>query len=180
MLVQTFNQTIDLWISELRRYEFEQLCAKPSPEHWSLGQVYVHLIENTQFFLAQAKLCLTNNENESEEASPIAKDLFLNNEFPDILIERPPSNALTQQPVSKEQLLNDLITLKKEVIILGKQLLQSQSKGKTKHIGLNYFNAKEWLQFAEMHFRHHLRQKKRIDAFLQKNRMFNYRDSFMA
>ena len=27
--------------------------------------------------------------------------------------------------------------------------------GKTKHPGLNYFTAKEWLQFAEMHLRHH-------------------------
>ena len=40
-------------------------------------------------------------------------------------------------------------------------------KGKTKHPGLGYFSAEEWLQFAEMHFRHHLRQKKRIDEFLK-------------
>jgi hypothetical protein len=42
-------------------------------------------------------------------------------------------------------------------------------KGKTKHPGLNYFTAKEWLQFAGMHLRHHLKQKKRIDDFLKNN-----------
>jgi hypothetical protein len=44
---------------------------------------------------------------------------------------------------------------------------ESQFNGKTKHPGLGYFSAKEWLQFANMHFRHHLRQKKRIDVFLK-------------
>ena len=39
--------------------------------------------------------------------------------------------------------------------------------GKAKHPGLNYLNASEWLQFADMHMRHHLRQKKRIDDFLR-------------
>jgi hypothetical protein len=40
--------------------------------------------------------------------------------------------------------------------------------GKTKHPGSNYFTAKEWLQFAEIHLRHHLKQKKRIDDFFEK------------
>lgn len=44
---------------------------------------------------------------------------------------------------------------------------KSPFKGKTKHPGLDYFSAIEWLQFAEMHLRHHLRQKKRIDHFLK-------------
>jgi len=43
----------------------------------------------------------------------------------------------------------------------------SDFKGKTKHPGLLYFNAGEWLQFATIHLRHHLRQKKRIDTLLQ-------------
>jgi hypothetical protein len=41
--------------------------------------------------------------------------------------------------------------------------------GKTKYPGLNYFTAKEWLQFAGIHLRHHLKQKKRIDDFLKNN-----------
>ena len=47
------------------------------------------------------------------------------------------------------------------------QIANSKSKGKTKHPGLNYFNANEWLQFAEMHLRHHLKQEKRIEEFLK-------------
>jgi hypothetical protein len=168
-MIENFKSTIDFWINALQQYEFDQLCAKPSPNSWSLGQVYVHLIENTRFFLEQAKLCLSSNDNESEESSPEAKTMFLNNEFPDVILEGPPSNALTQQPNSKMELLNDLMDLKEEVAIVGNQLLQSDSKGKVKHVGLNYFSAHEWFQFAEIHIRHHLRQKARIDLYLQAN-----------
>jgi hypothetical protein len=34
---------------------------------------------------------------------------------------------------------------------------------------LLFFNAPEWLQFAEMHMRHHFRQKMRIDDRLFSN-----------
>jgi hypothetical protein len=39
----------------------------------------------------------------------------------------------------------------------------TSSKGKTRHPGLLFFSALEWLRFTEMHMRHHFRQKKRID-----------------
>jgi hypothetical protein len=46
-------------------------------------------------------------------------------------------------------------------------ILKSPFHGKTKHPGLGFFNANEWLQFAEMHLRHHLKQKERIEEFLK-------------
>ncbi|HEV9036934.1 MAG TPA: hypothetical protein VGQ51_09945 [Puia sp.] len=46
------------------------------------------------------------------------------------------------------------------------RMIQGPATGKTRHPGLHYFNSLEWLQFAEMHMRHHFRQKKRIDACL--------------
>jgi len=45
--------------------------------------------------------------------------------------------------------------------------LKSSFHGKSKHPGLGFFSASEWFQFAEMHLRHHLKQKERIDRFLQ-------------
>ncbi|MDB5279911.1 MAG: DinB family protein [Ferruginibacter sp.] len=50
---------------------------------------------------------------------------------------------------------------------LAARIAASKFKGKTKHPGLDYFSATEWLQFVDIHFRHHLRQKKRIDDFLK-------------
>ena len=93
MLRTDFNQTIDAWISEVEQKTFSELCAKPSPASWSLGQLGMHLIEATQYYLEQSKICLSTNDHEGEEMSSAAKAMFDNNEFPDELIEGPPSNA---------------------------------------------------------------------------------------
>ncbi|WP_018617156.1 DinB family protein [Segetibacter koreensis] len=167
MLIEDFNRTIDVWITELEQYDFNSLCAKPSSDSWSLGQVYMHLIDETNFYIEQMKTCLGTNDNAAEEASTEAKSMFFNNNFPDEIIEGPPSNLYTPQPDNKEKLRSCLINLKNEIKVVEILMSTSSYKGKTKHPGLNYFSADEWLQFAEMHFRHHLRQKKRIDNFLK-------------
>ena len=56
--------------------------------------------------------------------------------------------------------------IRKEVNELFASSEVAGATGKTRHPGLLYFNAVEWLQFAEMHLRHHFRQKKRIDEQL--------------
>ena len=163
-----FNYTLHSWIEEVERSNFARLCAKPSPAGWSLGQVSMHLIEATTFYLEQAEICLSSDNNGFEQMSPEAEVMFSNNAFPDELIEGPPSNADTQQPQSKEALINDLLALKEKVNRVATLISVSDSNGKTKHPGLKYFNAVQWFQFAEMHFRHHLKQKERIEALLNK------------
>jgi hypothetical protein len=166
MKTEQLKHTIDNWIKELDQYTINQLWSQPSLNTWSLGQVYMHLIGETTYFIEQVKICAATNDNETEEASQDAKTMFLNNCFPDEIIEGPPSNAYTPQPRSKEQVINRLAELKNEIDTVEILISKNVCKGKTKHPGLNYFNAVEWLQFADMHFRHHLRQKKRIDEFL--------------
>ncbi len=166
MTIEKFNQTIDIWIRGLSQYSFAQLCAKPSPGAWSLGQVYMHLISQTNYFVAQISICLTTNDHETEAVSPAANKMFLNNAFPNAIIEGPPSNADTPELFSKQQLEDDLMQLKSRMNAVAAGLGKSACYGKTKHPGLGYFNGAEWLQFAEMHLRHHFRQKERIDVFL--------------
>ncbi|MEO6454494.1 MAG: DinB family protein, partial [Ginsengibacter sp.] len=91
MLIEDFNHTIDVWIKELEQYDLTQLCAKPSPNNWSLGQLYMHLIDDTNYYFEQIKICLFTNDNVSEQVSPAAKTMFLNNSFPDELIEGAPA-----------------------------------------------------------------------------------------
>jgi len=165
--MKDLNASLDNWIKDLDNYSFEQLTAKPSPELWSMGQVYVHLIQVTRHFVEQAAICAGSNENAHEEASPSARTVFQNNDLPDTLLQGPPSNAATPQPESKERLAQGLKKIKERLAEVEPLVTGSTFGGKTKHPGLNYFSATECLHFAEIHLRHHLRQKKRIDAFLQ-------------
>jgi hypothetical protein len=166
-LAVNFKLAVDLWLKELDRYNFVQLCSKPDPASWSIGQVYMHLIDETTFYLGQARICLSTGDHATDEATPNAKIMFGNNCFPDEVIEGPPSNANTPQPEGQDQLKIGLLRLRNEAIEIGALIAGSGCKGKTKHPGLHYFNAAEWLQFADMHLRHHLRQKDRIDRFLR-------------
>jgi len=167
MTIENFNRTIDHWITELEKYDYLQLCSKPPPTKWSMGQMYAHLIGDALFYIGQIKVCVTNNDHIEEQPSAAAQTMFSNNAFPDEMIEGSPDNAFIAQPESKEQLMADLVNLKSEMNKAALLISESPFIGKTKHPGLNYFSARQWLQFADMHFRHHLRQKKRIDAFLK-------------
>lgn len=158
---------LDQWLKELDQYNFTQLTLKPSATTWSMGQLYIHLIEATNFFIKQIRVCIASDENTKEEHYPAARLMFNNDAFPDQQLQGPPSNAITPQPESKAQIVKGLNDLKQEVHNVEVLIAQSRAKGKTKHFGLGYFTALEWLHFAEMHCRHHLRQKKRLDEFLK-------------
>ena len=162
LILQSFNNTIDQWMQALDGYTLEQLCRQPQPNRWSLGQMYKHLIDDTSWFAEQMKASLSSNENIAEPMHKHAKAMLANNSFPDIMIEGPATNTYIPQPQNKEELLQGLLSIKNEV----NNLDFTAPSGKTRHPGLLYFNALEWLQFADMHMRHHFSQKQRIDLVL--------------
>jgi hypothetical protein len=165
MLIDDFNHTIDICIKAIQQYNFEQLCAQPDVNSWSMGQLCMHLVNDTNWFIEQIKICLLNDDNANETMVPFAQTMFVNNSFPDERLSNP-ANINMPQPQRKKILLQLFINLKKDMNEAATQIDNSKSKGKTKHPGFNYFNATEWLQFAEMHLRHHLKQKERIEEFL--------------
>ena len=167
MLVKDCYNTLNIWLNALEQYSFEMLRAKPSQQSWSMGQVYMHLYSETNYYFEQANICLHNNDDTNEEITATGKLMFANNAFPDELIEGPPENASVPQPGSKEELKEKFQHLNLELQAVEKLLSSKALKGKTRHPGLGYFSATEWVQFADMHLRHHLRQKDRIDKWLQ-------------
>jgi hypothetical protein len=166
-LISDLNATLDLWITSLEEYSYAQLTTKPGPLRWSIGQVYMHLIADSFFYIGRIKTCLLSNEYSEKEASANGKLMLKNNAFPDEVIDGAPENARVPQPESKEQLRDDLLNLRNEFNTAAEKIAQSPYHGKSMHPGLEYFSAQEWIQFADMHFRHHLRQKNRIDDFLK-------------
>lgn len=155
------------WIDALAQYDLDDLQKQPEPGVWSMGQLYVHLIQSSRFFLDQVKFCNSNNDNADRQHAPGAIAIFTRNELPDMRIEGPPSNKTTPQPTDKERLVRSLTTLRDEFEAAHINTADSPFKGKTLHPGLQYFDAEEWLKFTDIHLRHHLRQKQRIDEFLQ-------------
>ena len=165
-----FHQTLDKWIDELHHYSYDQLCLQPGPARWSLGQVYAHLIEETDFYFQQSRMCLNHNVNASGKMSSEAESWFKNNSYPNQKLQGPPDLPVPHQPESKEQLQQELRSVKIAADLLAKELSLNTGNGKTKHPGHDYFSAGEWFQFAEMHLRHHFRQKEEIDNFIKETK----------
>ena len=82
------------------------------------------------------------------------------------MIEGPESNNFTPQPENCESIKAGLVNLKNQFFLIKQLLLLKKISGKKKHPGLGYFNAEEWFQFAEIHLRHHLHQKNKIELHL--------------
>jgi hypothetical protein len=164
MLIDQFNKTIDDWILSLDQYSFDELLIKPGPESWSLGQVYIHLVNETRYYISQVEECLKTNDHAAEKMKGEGVTMLSNNTFPNARIRgEPDSIAKIQQPTSQWQLKLEMEGLKTAMNKLWNRMIQQPTVGKTMHPGLGYFNAEEWFQFAEMHLRHHFRQKNRID-----------------
>ncbi|HEY4209305.1 MAG TPA: DinB family protein [Puia sp.] len=163
IILDRFNETIEIWIGSLDGYNLEMLCRQPVAGSWSMGQVCVHIMDDTTWMVEQMRACLLTAANSEKEMHENARTMFRNNDFPDTQLTGPSTGVAMRQPESKEALRQGLISIKDQVNQLYFASDPSASMGKTQHPGLQYFNAVEWLQFAEMHMRHHLRQKKRID-----------------
>lgn len=165
-LLQRFNETIDVLIDSLQGYSLENVRQQPQAGQWSLGQMYTHIVDDTTYFIEQMKAALATSDNSHESMHEDAKAMFARNAFPDIKIEGPATNTFIPQPENKERLTERLLAIRQTINILFTGIDESKLSGKTAHPGLLYFNALEWLQFAEMHMRHHFRQKERIEKTL--------------
>jgi DinB superfamily len=165
---QNWLKTAAFYESELPKYSAADFCKKQSEEAWSIGQMYQHLVKGTMVFHAKfAEDALATTENSSEGKTMPGKISYLIGGFPPIKIKVPASDEYTPpQPKSKEAVMEDFINLKIQLKDLAEKIDASNSKGKTKHPGFGYLTALEWFQMIEMHFKHHLRQKKRLDTLL--------------
>ena len=149
-------------------YSAADFQKKPAEDSWSVGQLYVHLVKATlHFHLKQIETCLSNSENAGKSKAMPGRISFLLGGFPPTKIKVPASDTYTpKQPADKNEIKHGFNTIREALTLLVPKLKNASSSGKTPHPAMGHLNATEWFRLIEMHFRHHLRQKKRLDAFL--------------
>nr|WP_281285979.1 DinB family protein [Melghirimyces algeriensis] len=158
------------YLNELKHYTLEQLQYKPHPDQWSLGQMYNHLIQislNMQF--PAINQCLSNEAECEEEKTEAGVRVFQNGSFPPIKIklsDRLVPDFTPAQPESKEELVSGLKKVLEQANEKIDRISSTPHTGKVAHPRFGALNVQEWFQLGEMHFRHHLRQKKELDQIL--------------
>jgi hypothetical protein len=82
-------------------------------------------------------------------------------------VKVPPSETYTpKQPLNIEVIETSLKKLIKMMQETEQEIRSASEISKTAHPVFGFLNAREWFQLIEMHFRHHLRQKRHLDRFL--------------
>ncbi|MBL7959735.1 DinB family protein [bacterium] len=164
-----FESVANEWLLSLDSYSEEQFTKKPDADSWSIGQVYNHLIAGTnRFHMQHIASCLDGKGKNIRGGKKFpGKFVFLIGSFPDTKIKVPPSDAYTpKQPAGIADMRSGLIQLIEKMRATAAKIGAASNSMKTEHPAFGYLNAQEWFAMIEMHFRHHLRQKARLDKSL--------------
>lgn len=165
-LEKNTHEAIDFWIDAYKRYDFDQITQAPAEGSWSLGQIGIHLWMSAKgFFFKNAEKCLQQDGVERGKGKKIAAHLiFTFRMLPPVKYDMPKQVAVVpKQPESKEQLIAKLEEIKTMASAYIKRIPDSDPALKTKHPFLGHLNTAEWIELCNIHFRHHKRQKARLE-----------------
>lgn len=161
--LQRFEEMVQHYLLELDGFSLEQLQYTPQEGEWSLGQMYLHLVDSALHMqLKNIDLCLKpNGEMGAKTEAGIA--IFDLGGFPPVRIQVPPSPQYTPpQPTSKEEIVEGLQAVVRQMREVEPTLRESSEGCTVSHPRLGSLNAREWFMLIEMHYRHHLLQKERL------------------
>lgn len=155
------------WRRELSGASIHQLRIPEGENRWSLGQVYIHLIADTEYYFQQVDICLKTNRNSLGKKTPSGFLLFRNNSFPNQRLKGPPDATDPSQPASVSEINEGLDLIHSGFMNRMEIARRTSFKGKTLHPGFGWLSAGEWCQFVVMHMRHHLRQMRRLKKVIK-------------
>lgn len=171
-IADKYRETALHLISEAKKYSPEEFAKSPAKDEWSMAQVYHHIALVTDQCLANAKLCAQGKgKRKSIAVGPAIFELM--GSFPPIKLK------IKKVPEQVKHLYHpENITIETAITRLEQSIRKmdtaipmidkADKSMRAEHWAGGWFNARQWYHSAEMHIRHHLRQKKRLDKFLGK------------
>ncbi|AUS86922.1 hypothetical protein LBYS11_11495 [Lysinibacillus sp. YS11] len=167
-VLKSFELTVESYLAELTKLNMDKIHRKLNEEDWSIGQMYVHLIQSAFMHLHNVEQCLAGSEstlNPAKEKTEQGKIVFKLEQFPAVRIKVPASpNYTPQPPESMEHLVEGLHSVVERMRNTESVLLQVPVSNKILHPAFGALNAKEWFMLIEMHYRHHFLQLYRLKS----------------
>lgn len=169
---EAYKKTASYLIDEAGNYSEQNFTKKPSTDEWGLAEMYHHIALVTHKCLDNVDVCKSGKGKAKKYA--IGPAIFsLMGSFP------PFKMHVHKIPDEVTHIYHPQAMNKADAITALQQTIERMEEYKTivdsipknqraKHWAGGWFTAMQWYQSAEMHIRHHLRQKKRIDSFLKK------------
>lgn len=169
-ILKSFEITVERFLAELKELHMENVQRKWNEEEWSIGQMYVHLIQSAFMQMDNIEQCLTGTEltlNPTKEKTELGKVVFQQEHFPAVRIKVPASpNYTPQPPESMEYLVVGLHRVVERMRNMESVLHQAPVSNKIMHPSFGALNSNEWFMLIEMHYRHHFLQLDRLKTKL--------------
>ncbi|MBB3110080.1 hypothetical protein FHS18_002147 [Paenibacillus phyllosphaerae] len=167
MILKQFQCLSQHYMEEMKKYTWEDFNRKPSAASWSLGEMYTHVIETGYLQMKSLLACLEVPENHALKKTFAGKVVYFIGGIPPIKAKVPPSaEGTAYPPSSREELIKKMNVLEQQMEQALPIVMGASPDRKIEHPYFGYINAREWYYHILMHVKHHLRQKKRIDSFL--------------
>ncbi|WP_405141888.1 DinB family protein [Paenibacillus sp. FSL H7-0942] len=171
-VLTSFETAVERYLAELNKLDMGSLLKKQSEEEWSIGQMYVHLIQSALFLhLHNIEQCLSSEDStlkSGEEKTELGRQVFELGQFPPVPVKVPASPQYTPQPPESMESLSDGLHMVVERMRSTEPLLhQASENNKIRHPRLGALNAQEWFLLIEMHYRHHFLQLDRLKSNLE-------------
>ncbi|REE68754.1 DinB family protein [Paenibacillus taihuensis] len=165
-MVHNASAIIKQYIQYLDSYSIEQLRYKSDENVWSIGQMYIHVIEAAKEYLEYAAICAKATDEATGGKTEDGMKTFAENEWPNIRVklDEPPNS--TRNPESKAEVQAGLDELLAKLEQCEGFIDEANPACKLRHGWFGWLNAREWVEMVNMHSRHHLRQKELLDEKL--------------
>ncbi|MCM3133457.1 DinB family protein [Paenibacillus polysaccharolyticus] len=170
-ILNSFETTVERYVAELNLLNMDELLRKENEEEWSIGQMYMHLIQSALFMqLRNIEHCLAKDEHTVDvdaKKTELGSQVFDAEQFPPVQVKVPASPQYTPwQPESKEQLAQGLQQvvdrMRGVAVVLDEVTTGVTPSRKVLHPRLGALNAQEWFHLIEMHYKHHFLQLDRL------------------
>jgi hypothetical protein len=165
-MLNDYSAIIEQYMRNLDRYSIEQLRFKCKENVWSVGQMYIHVIEVAKEYIGHIETCTKAIHEEPEGKTEVGTKALAEKEWPNVRVklEEPP-NA-TSNPESKDEIIVGLEHVLEKLAYWAGCVDEANPACKVRHGWFGWLNARDWFEMVGMHSRHHLRQKARLDEKL--------------
>lgn len=166
---------IEEYIHLLDRYTIDQIRYKPEEDVWSIGQMYMHVIDAAEEYLEHIRTCTMETRVEHGSKTDTGMQAFAAHEWPDVRVKLDePVNSIPT-PESKEEILASLDQLRSQIAYWKERIQESNPDSKIHHGWFGWLNACEWFEMIDLHSRNHLRQLARLNEKLAEAGLLEHR-----
>jgi hypothetical protein len=157
---------IEQYKRSLDGYSIEQLRYKCLEDVWSVGQMYIHVIDVSEEYIENIQTCIMATQEEPGDKTKDGMKVFSEKVWPDVRVKLDePANA-TRNPESKDEIMAGLEQVLKKLEFWVDRVHEANQACKVRHGWFGWLNALEWYEMVGMHGMHHFRQKLRLDEKL--------------